>query len=324
MASSSVLVRSHVAPSSNAAGYQADFDVVVRRQNTSEENVKLLDEYDSFTKTHFPNFQTKFIQLPEVFTSKVKDPSKAIEGFAEKKRNTDADESVWLTHALGDKAESDLFQALERECAGRPAVSWNGFEMRKLFLVAKETLKEERKQQKLLNPNLLEVPLTKGELELYRALGHDVKHLTDTVEDVMKKLFEPAFSLKTNIQHYLARKLNKDVEVVCKDLLRKVSTTNPTLNQKETENYIFYKLWKRVTDENQEFDQFLLDKGSSTFIHLEVKAVERLKGKHIDKGLRSEYTKACKQLELGKKMFLDVIAPTCDLSANWAYQGKSS
>ena len=323
MASSSVLVRSHVAPSSNAAGYQADFDVVVRRQNTSEENVKLLDEFDSFTKTHFPNFQTKFIQLPEVFASKVKDPSKAIEGFAEKKRKTDVD-PVWLTHALGDKAESDLFQALEKEFVGRPSVSWNGFEMRKLFLVAKETLKEKRNQQKLLNPTLLEVPLTNGELELYRALGHDVKHLTDTVEDVMKNLFGTAYSLKTNIQHYLARKLNKDVEVVCKDLLRKVSTTNPSPDQKETENYICYKLWKKVTDENQEFDQFLLDKGSSTFAHFEVKAVERFKDKYNDTGLKKEYYKACAQLELGKKMFHEVIAPTCGLSVNWAYQGKSS
>ena len=310
-------------PATNPTGYQADFDVKVRRQDASEKKVKLLQEYESFVKINFPHFQTQFIKFPEVFTSKVKDPAKAIEGFAQKERKADVD-PVWLTHALGDKAESDLFQALERECAGRPAVSWNGFEMRKLFLVAKETLKEERNQQKLLNPNLLEVPLTKGELELYRALGHDVKHLTDTVEDVLKKLFGPVFSLKTNLRLYLARKLNKDVEVVCKDLLRKVSTTNPTLNQKETENYIFYKLWKRVTDENQEFDQFLLDKGSSTFIHLEVKAVERLKGKHIDKGLRAEYNEACKQLERGKKMFLEVIAPTCDLSANWAYQGESS
>jgi hypothetical protein len=219
MAYASVLERYHVVPATNPAGYQANFDVVVRWQDTSEERVKLFQEYENFTKTRFPQFQTKFLQFPEVFTSKVKDPGKAIEGFPQK-GISDVD-PVWLSHALGDKAESSLFQALEREFVGRPSLSWNGFEIRKLFLVAKETLKEERNQQKLKNPHLLEVPLSKGELDLFKVLGNDLKHLTYTVEDVIKNLFDPAYSLKINLQQFIASKLPKDVEVVCKNLLKR-------------------------------------------------------------------------------------------------------
>ena len=56
-------------------------------------------------------------------------------------------------------------------------------------------------------------------------------------------------------------------------------------------------------------------------INLEVKSVVREEGKYKDKGLKGEFHEACKQLEAGKNMFINTVAPACNLSQNWAYQG---
>ena len=78
-----------------------------------------------------------------------------------------------------------------------------------------------------------------------------------------------------------------------------------------------------MMDKNQEFDQFVLDKLSSLFLHLEVKSVVREEGKYKDKGLKGEFHEACSQLEAGKNMFMKTVAPACNLSQNWAYQGRA-
>merc|ERR1719206_598885 len=100
--------------------------VRVRRQDTTVETVKLMDEYDKFTQQNFPQFQTRFYQVPAVFSMKVKDPGKVVEGFP----TLPADEpqhKVWKTHGLGELAEGDVHQAVQEELGGRPAISWNSF-----------------------------------------------------------------------------------------------------------------------------------------------------------------------------------------------------
>ena len=52
-----------------------------------------------------------------------------------------------------------------------------------------------------------------------------------------------------------------------------------------------------------------------------MKSVVRKEGNKKDKGLKSQFIEACKQLEAGKEVFLNIIAPACNLSQNWAYQG---
>ena len=73
---------------------------------------------------------------------------------------------------------------------------------------------------------------------------------------------------------------------------------------------------------NHEFDQLVIDKLSSVFLHLEVKSIIREKEVHkdYDQGLRREYDRSCEQIKIGKDMFHNIIAPNCKLSANWAYQ----
>ena len=128
------LARYQVSP--GKPGYTANYDVRVRRQNTTIETVKLLEEYEHFTKEHFPHYQTQFYQVPEVFTMKVKDAKKVVEGFPSLPAQ-DPQHKVWKTHALGDQAEYAVHRAIQRELGDRPAFSWNSFELKKLFFVAK-------------------------------------------------------------------------------------------------------------------------------------------------------------------------------------------
>ena len=323
------LVRYQVSP--GKPGYTANYDVRVRRQNTKTETVKLLEEYSHFTKEHFPHYQTQFYQVPEVFTQKVKDAKKVVEGFPSLPAQDpqDPQHKVWKTHRLGDQAEYAVHQAIHRELQDRPAFSWNSFEIKKLFFVVKESLKEDRDLARQKNPNVLEHPLVQGELTLFYALGHDVNNLKETVACIIQNLYDsnPQNPLESNLKKILKSPLadNKDVEVSVKLLLRKIQNPNNPLNPEKTEveNFLKFTLWNRMMDKNQEFDQFVLDKLSSLFLHLEVKSVVREEGKYKDKGLKGEFHEACSQLEAGRNMFMNTVAPACNLSQNWAYQGRA-
>ena len=113
--------------------------------------------------------------------------------------------------------------------------------------------------------------------------------------------------------------------MACGHLLRKIQNIDGSqdLSKIEIKDFISHNLWKQIIEKNQEFDQFVIDKQSSTFLHFEVKSMERMAGKYNEKGLRGEYKKPLVQLGLGREMFVKVLAPNCNLSANWAYQGKS-
>ena len=74
---------------------------------------------------------------------KVKDPSKVVEGFPSLPAD-EAQHKVWKTHGLGELSEGDAHQGVQEELGGRPAISWNSFQMKSLFFIAKQTFKQER------------------------------------------------------------------------------------------------------------------------------------------------------------------------------------
>ena len=96
---------------------------------------------------------------------------------------------------------------------------------------------------------------------------------------------------------------NKNVEVSINSLLRKIQNPNNPLNpgKTEVENYLKYTIWNRMMDKNQEFDEIILEKLSSLFLHLEVKSVVREEGKYKDKGLKGEFHEACKHYDSAEK-----------------------
>jgi hypothetical protein len=319
------LARSQVVPTIKP-GYQGDYTVQVRRQDTTVEEVSMLQEFSDFTKQHFPKHQTQFIQVPEVkYLGKVRVAGK--EGFPEK--GLDKVDPVWLNDALGDQAEYAVFRAIQAELGDRPALSWNSFELKKLFFVAKEAMKQEREAARQENPDILEMSLTQRERELYNTLREDIKDLDKEVETVINFINSNAHNntLDKILEKFIksaAVKDKKDLEVVTKMLLRKIRNPKKPLspNESEVKNFISYNLWSRKIERNQVVDQLVLEKMSSLFLQLEVKSVLREEGKYVDKGLRGEHFRASTVLLKGKDMFHNIIAPACKLSANWAFQGK--
>ena len=330
-AADNVLARCQAVPASYPSGVGLDLDVQVRRQDTNMETVKLHQEYERFIKTEFPNFQKNYLQFPEVFAPKVKDSDKAIEGFLQKHGS---DNAVWLTHAVGDKAESDVFYDVEKQFRNRTAVSYNGFQLGSVFKVAKETIKDERNKRREQHNDILDVYLSNDELYLYRLLGQDPAELKDCVDGIVKKLFGEddcdeidKNRLKDNIDKNLITTENK---WVCKLLLGKIENLFKTqniqrnLSKQEILSFVINKIFDKNINKNQELDQLVVDKKSSTVIQVEIKSVERFKDNFHDKGLRREFKKACEQIGHGKEMFLRVLAPNSNLSSNWGFQGKSS
>ena len=328
-AADNVLARCPVVPAKYPSGDGIDLDVQVRRQDTTVETVKLHQEYERFIKTEFPDFQKMYLQFPEVFAPKVKDSEKAIEGFLQK---PGSDNAVWLTHAVGDKAESDVFYDVEKQFRNRTAVSYNGFQLGSVFKVAKETIKDERNKRREQNNDILDVPLSNSEMDLYRLLGQDPTELTDCVDGIVKNLFGEddcdeidKNRLKDNIDL-----ITTENKWVCKLLPGKIehffNTQNiqRNLSKQEIHSFVINKIFERNIKKNQELDQLVVDKKSSTVIQVEIKSVQRFKGNFHDKGLNREFTKACEQIGQGKEMFLRVLAPNSNLSSNWGFQGKSS
>ena len=235
---------------------------------------------------------------------------------------------------MGDQAESIVFYELEKQFLLRPALSWNGFQLGSVFKVAKEAVKEERTKRREQNLHVLDVPLSKIELDLYGLLGHDDTELTEQVDGIMANLFFQTVmdeideaTLKKNMDKSLISNENK---WICKLLLGKIANIFKTqniernLSNKEIHSFVMNKMFDKKVNKNQEFDQLIIDKKSSTVMQVEIKSVERNENNYNDKGLRGEYKKACEQIRLGRDLFLQVLAPNSNLSTKWGYQGNSS
>ena len=303
--------------------------VLVRREDTTIQEVEVMEEYRRFTKKYFPKYEQKFLQFPEVFATKLK-----TEGFPEKKKNVEPAYSEWYTHAAGETAEYALFRFLEKEFSDRPALSMNSLEIRKLLLVSKQTLDKKRNERKELmkkkNPNIIELPLTEEELHFFEVLGNSVANLMKDVDEVIKCLFDgDGNTLEVNIEKFIkGSKIKDDKQIACRCLFRKITGPNfvnkETPNKEDVKNFIGYNIWKKNVDKNQEFDNVLIDKLTSNYLHFEVKSVTRDVGNHIEKGLKSQLIEGAQQLQFGKALFQDLIAPLCNLTSDWTYTGGPS
>ena len=79
----------HIASSFALKPYQVELQakptkklmVRVRREDTTIQEIEVMEEYQRFTEKCFPKYEQKFLQFPEVFATKLK-----TEGFPEKKK----------------------------------------------------------------------------------------------------------------------------------------------------------------------------------------------------------------------------------------------
>ena len=106
------------------------FPVRVRRQNSTIENVMLMDEMVAFLDKEMPNAVNKYVAYPETFKYN-QEALKQIQGFPEMTRtrlssgprdNEQILKEEWRKRAQGDSSEAKTFRALQTLFQGRPSV----------------------------------------------------------------------------------------------------------------------------------------------------------------------------------------------------------
>ena len=117
------LGKSAIEPSNSVLNYNPY--VRVKRQDTTTEVVKLMEEHGNLLKRDFPKFSTEFCQLPPRFefeTSRLK----GIEGFPSlmdtAKAGTTNPEREWKKVGTGFAGEEKLFKMLTNTFSGTQEV----------------------------------------------------------------------------------------------------------------------------------------------------------------------------------------------------------
>jgi hypothetical protein len=325
------------------------FPVTVRRQDsTTTENVNLMDELTRFLDNNMPEAVSKYMAFPQSFQYD-QDALSNIHGFPEEARTRfsnpvpsgprptqrgpkDSEQilkKAWRTKGLADFSEAKTFRALETLFQGRPSLLLTGVKSERILRVARESAKYSLTQSRKQDPNSFSVPLTKEERMLAEALGFDLSRLeteitglvalsphqtpsisgNDLLAAVNSKSVRPGFTLMEDDQK---SQYHKTLTRAVKQMFDK---SKRDLSPEEVVSYLTRFLLDLV-EKKGEFDHFLADRDSSTFIHVEVKSYPQ-KGKPDKVGLKENVDKANEQLGKCDKLFQNVLASASKLSSFW-------
>ena len=129
------------------------FPVRVRRQDSTIENVKLMDELTRFLDKEMPEAVSKYLAYPQCFQYN-QEALSHIQGFPEEARtrfscpaqNGPKDreqltKEKWRQRALGDFGEAKTVCALETLFQSRPSFLLTGVKSEKILRVARESAK---------------------------------------------------------------------------------------------------------------------------------------------------------------------------------------
>ena len=165
------------------------FPVRVRRQDSTIENVMLMDEMVAFLDKEMPNAVNNYMAYPQSFDYN-QVALKGIQGFPEEARTRFSRSSQcgprdrehilreeWRQRALGDSSEAKTFRALETLFQSRPSLLLTGVKVERVLQVARQAAKYSLGQARKKSPQLFSVPLTTEERMLAEALGNDPQQL---------------------------------------------------------------------------------------------------------------------------------------------------
>ena len=311
------------------------FPVRVRRQDSTIENVKLMDELVKFLDTEMPDAVSKYFAYPQ-FYKYDQDALQHFQGFPEEAcKVEDRLRKGWREKALGDSSEAETFWALETLFQSRPSLLLTGVKTVKILRVARETAEYSLDQSKKENPHMFSVPLTVEEKMLAEALGVDLLQLENEILDLITLITSD--SHKPSISQ-------KDLELLAQLASMNLVTVKPGFSllkdsEKSRYNEILAGAVNRMLckskrdmpknevandltrlflgfEKNDEFDFLAADRSSSTFLQLEVKSYPQV-GVPNNEGLRKALEKANEQLGKGDKFYDNVLAPAAQLSSSW-------
>ena len=173
------------------------FPVRVKRQDSTIENVMLMDELLNFVDQEIPDAVHKYKNYPPSFEYNQKG-LRGIQGFPEEAkarfsrpaqgRPRDSEQILkeqWRQRALGDSSEAKTFLALETLFQSRSCLLLSGVKVEGLLQVARQAAKYSWNQARKQNPHLFSVPLTTEERLLAEALGFEVTLLETQIKDLL-------------------------------------------------------------------------------------------------------------------------------------------
>ena len=316
------------------------FPVRVKRQDSTIENVMLMDELLNFVDNVEPEAVNRYVTYPQNFRYN-QDALQHIQGFPEEARakftvtsqggardKEQKEKVIWQKRALGDSSEAKTFKALEKAFHSRPSVILNGVKAENILRIARDEAKYSVGQSKKLFPHLFSVPLTSKETSLAEALGVDLAQLEGQVVDLIALAAQnPLISQRDLVASIKSTKVRpgfqhldeKEKSGYAKSLERAVSQmynkSKRDLPAAEVKSYLTRFFWDLI-EKKDEFDFFMADRSSTTFMQMEVKSYPQDMAPDKD-GLKKSLIKADEQLGKGNKFFQNVLAPAGHLSTSW-------
>ena len=329
--------------------------VKVTRQDASQHQGSMMDEFLAFLRKYFPDFEKDHLKFPRGFEfdrkriGDVDGPTDTTGIPAGTQKANDRDIEI-----KGRKGEETMDDALHKAFKERTSMMWNGFDKENLFKIAKDCVKHALNERRKKHGSLLDVPLLPEERDLQTLIGIDVRVLEIEVKDFVNELFSTSQALT-------AKDLEKALDEKCKNP-KKLYPDNPSaedkrpafsqLNPDEQKNYkdnlkkhvkmlfepnkkkgskgtltslqadqfgnSLLRYFLTLLGKQAEFDHLVVDKTSSTFLHVEVKTYPQQGPTSITKeGLKDVLKKAKNQHEQGDALFNNVLCASARLSPTW-------
>ena len=264
-----------------------NFPVRVRRQDSTIENVMLMDELTRFLDTEIPEAVGKYLAYPQFKYNQ--EALNHIQGFPEEARTRfsvqrgpkDREQMLkehWRQRALGDSSEAKTVRALETLFQTRPSLLLTGVKAERILQLARQSAKHSFNQSRVQDPHLFTVPLTKEERMLFEALGFGVLELENQIKDLLaltpqttsisrnnllaavnSKSVRPGFQLLSDAEK------SQYIKTLTREVNQMFNKSKRDLSPDEVANHLT-RFFLNMVEKKDEFDLLLADRLSSTIL----------------------------------------------------------
>ena len=314
------------------------FPVTVRRQDSTTENVMLMDELVRFLDAVEPDALNKQLRYPKSFQYN-EDSLYHIHGFPEEARtrfarsNQKIDKEVgvreqWRRRALGDSSEAKTVLALEKLFQRRTSLLLTVVKAEKILTLGRQSAKHSLIKARKQDPKMFSLPLTVEERLLAEALGYDLLQLESEISYLIALTPQtPSISRKDLLAAVKAKKVRPGFQLMddgekCQYIRTMTREVHQMFNKSRRGHLSSDEVANHLTrflldlEKKDEFDLLLADKASSTFFQVEVKSFPQ-DGIYNEEGLKRALKKANENMGKGNKFFQNALAPACQLSPSW-------
>ena len=323
-----------IAPKTSSMSYgMENLKVRVRRQDTTIEEVSLMEEHANYLKNNYPNFTSEFNVFEEMVDSVVVEKNLKVEGFPYASSQPNGKEYIFRQKGKA-KCEEDKIMGWLTAKGVEGSFLWNGFKTEWICKALQQTLAFNYKQMKG-NTSELDCPLSLEEKTYYKdVLARDMEMFAATVTSLVEDIFKSKDILELDefnkavdkskekpfyeeLTEKARKSLKNRIKTHLKESLKKINKNS--LKKEETKNCL-QRFFLNELKPNDEFDVILVDGRTKTVYQFEVKSYPQ-DGKCTTKGLANALEKANSQLEKGGNFFEQVVFPVAKIGTDWTMKG---